>query len=210
MQRCLELAKKGAGQVSPNPMVGCVIVHQGQIIGEGYHEKHGGNHAEVNAINAVADHELLKDSMLYVTLEPCAHQGLTPPCSNLIIEKQIPKVLVGTIDPFTEVAGKGIERMKNAGIDVHVGLLEKECREINKRFFTFHEKRRPYIFLKWAQTADGFIDMNREDEHYGQPTWITGELALKTGSPDACRGRCDYGGNKNCLKRQPRVNSSPC
>jgi len=178
MQRSLELAKKGAGYVSPNPMVGCVIVHQGQIIGEGYHEKYGENHAEVNAINSVINQELLKESVLYVTLEPCAHYGLTPPCSNLIIEKMIPKVVVGTIDPFDEVAGKGIDMMKNAGIDVQVGLLERECREINKRFFTFHEKKRPYIFLKWAQTADGFIDMERDAELYGQPTWITGIEAL--------------------------------
>ena len=179
MQRCLELAKKGAGNVSPNPMVGCVIVHNGEIIGEGYHEKFGENHAEVNAINSVVNQKLLKDSVLYVTLEPCAHYGLTPPCSNLIVEKNIPKVVVGTIDPFTEVAGKGIEQMKNAGIDVQLGMLETECREINKRFFTFHEKRRPYIFLKWAQTSDGFIDMVRNADQYGQPIWITGEEALK-------------------------------
>ncbi|MBN2637013.1 MAG: bifunctional diaminohydroxyphosphoribosylaminopyrimidine deaminase/5-amino-6-(5-phosphoribosylamino)uracil reductase RibD [Prolixibacteraceae bacterium] len=179
MQQSLELAKKGAGNVSPNPMVGCVIVHQGKVIGEGYHEKYGENHAEVNAINSVADEELLKESVLYVTLEPCAHYGLTPPCSNLIIEKKIPKVVVGTIDPFDKVAGKGIERMKNAGIDVTIGMLENQCREINKRFFTYHEKKRPYIFLKWAQTSDGFIDMDRSAEQFGQPNWITGKDALQ-------------------------------
>ena len=179
MHRCLELAKEGAGKVSPNPMVGCVIVHRGVIIGEGYHEKYGEAHAEMNAINSVGNQELLKNSELYVTLEPCAHYGLTPPCSNLIIEKQIPKVLVGTIDPFAEVAGKGIERMRKAGIDVQVGILENECREINKRFFTFHEKKRPYIFLKWAQTNDGFIDIDRSSEQYGQPFWITGGEGLK-------------------------------
>ena len=179
MHRCLELAKKGMGNVSPNPMVGCVIVYKGEIIGEGFHKKYGESHAEVNAINSVGDQERLKESVLYVTLEPCAHYGLTPPCSNLIIEKQIPKVVVGTVDPFSEVAGKGIERMRNAGVDVQVGMLENECREINKRFFTFHEKKRPYIFLKWAQTSDGFIDINRDSGQFGKPTWITGEQALQ-------------------------------
>ena len=203
MQRCLELARKGAGNVSPNPMVGCVIVHKREIIGEGYHEKHGGNHAEVNAINAITDQELLKDSVLYVTLEPCAHYGLTPPCTNLIIEKKIPKVVVGTVDPFDEVAGKGIERMKNAGIEVQVGLLEKECREINRRFFTFHEKKRPYIFLKWAQTADGFIDMDRNDEQYGQPTWITGEQALKRVHQMRAEEDAIMVGTKTALKDNP-------
>lgn len=179
MHQCLELAKKGMGKVSPNPLVGCVIVHKGEIIGEGFHEKYGEAHAEVNAINSVGNQELLKESVLIVTLEPCAHYGLTPPCSNLIIEKQIPKVVIGTVDPFSEVAGKGIERMRNAGVDVQVGMLENECREINKRFFTFHEKKRPYIFLKWAQTSDGFIDINRDSGQFGQPTWITGEKALQ-------------------------------
>lgn len=174
--RCLELAKKGAGNVSPNPMVGCVIVHRGEIIGEGYHEKYGEAHAEVNAINSVQNQELLKESTLYVSLEPCAHHGLTPPCSDLIVRKQIPKVVIGTIDTFAQVAGKGIEKMRNAGITVEVGMLEKECREINKRFFTYHEKRRPFILLKWAQTSDGFIDYDRTN--YGQPTWITGKDAL--------------------------------
>jgi diaminohydroxyphosphoribosylaminopyrimidine deaminase/5-amino-6-(5-phosphoribosylamino)uracil reductase len=178
MIRCLELAKKGAGYVSPNPMVGCVIVHRGEIIGEGFHERYGETHAEVNAINSVSNQDLLKESTLYVTLEPCAHYGLTPPCSNLIIEKQIPKVIIGTVDSYVEVAGKGIERMRNAGIDVHFGMLEKECREINKRFFTYHEKKRPYIILKWAQTSDGFIDIDRNQEEFGEPTWITGEKAL--------------------------------
>lgn len=179
MHRCLELAKKGVGNVSPNPMVGCVIVHQGEIIGEGYHEKFGEAHAEVNAINSIGNQNLLKNSVLYVTLEPCDHYGLTPPCSNLIIEKQIPRVLVGIIDPNAKVAGKGIERMRNAGIIVELGMLENECREVNKRFFTFHEKKRPFIFLKWAQTNDRFIDMDRNSDQYGQPTWITGDAALK-------------------------------
>jgi len=178
MTRCLELARLGAGNVSPNPMVGCVIVHNDTVIGEGFHEKYGEAHAEVNAINAVKKQELLKESTLYVSLEPCAHFGLTPPCSNLIIEKRIPNVVIGTIDSFAKVAGKGIERMIKAGIHVQVGILEKECREINKRFFTFHEKKRPFIFLKWAETTDGFIDFERTKNQFGEPTWITGEKAL--------------------------------
>lgn len=178
MHRCLELARMGAGNVSPNPMVGCVIVHDNAIIGEGFHEKYGQAHAEVNAMNAVNNHELLKESTLYVSLEPCAHYGLTPPCSDLIIGKKIPNVIIGTIDSFAKVAGKGIERIKNAGIDVLVGILENECRELNKRFFTFHEKKRPYIFLKWAETTDGFIDFARANNEFGEPSWITGEKAL--------------------------------
>jgi diaminohydroxyphosphoribosylaminopyrimidine deaminase / 5-amino-6-(5-phosphoribosylamino)uracil reductase len=178
MKRCLELAQLGAGNVSPNPMVGCVIVHNERITGEGFHEKYGQAHAEVNALNNVGNQDLLKESTLYVTLEPCAHFGLTPPCADLIIAKKIPRVVIGTIDSFAKVAGRGIERMIKAGIDVQVGILEKECRELNKRFFTFHEKKRPYIFLKWAETADGFIDFERTKNEFGEPTWITGVKAL--------------------------------
>ena len=178
MKRCLELAQLGAGNVSPNPMVGCVIVHNNQIIGEGFHEKYGQAHAEVNAINAVKNKELLNESSLYVSLEPCAHYGLTPPCADLIVANKIPHVVIGTVDSFAKVAGKGIERMIKAGIDVQVGIIEKECRELNKRFFTFHEKKRPYIILKWAETKDGFIDFDRTKKEFGEPTWITGEKAL--------------------------------
>ena len=178
MQRCLELAALGLGEVAPNPMVGCVVVHNGKIIGEGYHQKYGEAHAEVNAIRSVKNKELLGASTLYVTLEPCAHFGKTPPCSDLIIESRIPRVVVGTVDPFAKVAGKGIEKMHKAGIKVEVGLLENECRELNRRFFTFHEKKRPYIILKWAQTADGFIDRERNGNSKG-PTWITNDLARR-------------------------------
>ncbi len=178
MKRCLELAQMGAGSVSPNPMVGCVIVHNGAIIGEGFHEKYGGPHAEVNAIHAVKNTALLAECILYVSLEPCAHYGLTPPCSDLIIEKKIPQVIIGTIDSFAKVAGKGIEKMLKAGIDVQLGVMAKECREINKRFFTFHEKKRPFVILKWAETTDGFIDSARSEKDFGEPTWITGKNAL--------------------------------
>ncbi|QIA07147.1 bifunctional diaminohydroxyphosphoribosylaminopyrimidine deaminase/5-amino-6-(5-phosphoribosylamino)uracil reductase RibD [Draconibacterium halophilum] len=178
MARCIELARLGAGHVSPNPMVGCVIVYNNTIIGEGYHQKHGQAHAEVNAINSVTDAEKLKESTIYVSLEPCAHYGLTPPCSNLIIQKQIPRVVIGSIDPFAKVAGKGIEKLQNAGVEVKTGILKKECDELNRRFFTFHQKQRPYILLKWAQTTDGFIDVERSAENYGEPTWITGPRAL--------------------------------
>lgn len=179
MHRCLELARLGAGDVAPNPMVGSVIVYNGKIIGEGYHRKYGGPHAEVNAINAVSAPEILTKSTLYVSLEPCAHHGLTPPCSDLIIEKKIPEVVIGTVDPFSEVAGKGIEKLEKTGVKVTLGVLEKESRELNKRFFTFHERKRPYVILKWAQTIDGFIDMERSPESFGEPTWITGDLALQ-------------------------------
>lgn len=177
MQRCLDLALLGMGDVAPNPMVGCVIVHDGIIIGEGYHQKFGQPHAEVNAIRSVKNPELLAQSTIYVSLEPCSHFGKTPPCSDLIIENRIPRVVIGTIDPFAKVAGKGIERMKNAGIEVEVGLLENECRELNRRFFTFHEKKRPYILLKWAQTLDGFIDTDRTETQH--PTWITNAFAKR-------------------------------
>lgn len=178
MQQCLTLAQNGAGSVSPNPMVGSIIVHNGQVIGKGFHQKHGQAHAEVNAINSVADKELLKDSTIYVSLEPCSHFGLTPPCSDLIIQMKIPRVVIGAVDTNEKVAGKGIERLRNAGIEVIAGILENECRELNKRFYTFHEKKRPYIFLKWAETTDGFIDYSRTSREFGQPSWITGKKAL--------------------------------
>ncbi len=179
MQRCLELAQLGLGEASPNPMVGSVIVYEGKIIGEGYHHKAGEAHAEVNAINSVKDQALLKDSTIYVNLEPCAHHGKTPPCADLIIEKQIPRVVIGCVDTFAKVAGKGIEKLKNAGCDVKVGVLEQESIELNKRFFTFHEKKRPYIILKWAETLDGFIDVIRKPDDPIEPHWITNDLAKK-------------------------------
>lgn len=157
MRRALQLAANGAGHVAPNPLVGCVIVHDGLIIGEGWHQQYGGEHAEVNAIHGVLDPSLLRSSTLYVTLEPCAHYGKTPPCSKLIIEMGIPKVVIGTIDPFAEVAGKGIAMLQAAGCEVKIGILETDCRWLNRRFFCFHERNRPYIILKWAQSADAYM-----------------------------------------------------
>ncbi len=157
MRRCLQLAQLGAGKVAPNPMVGAVLVCNGRIIGEGYHQQYGGPHAEVNCINSVteADSNLISASTIYVSLEPCAHFGKTPPCAELIIAQKIPKAVIGCRDPFAAVNGKGIEKLQLAGVEVTTGILENECIELNKRFFTFHTKKRPYIILKWAQSSDG-------------------------------------------------------
>ncbi|MCX6319654.1 MAG: bifunctional diaminohydroxyphosphoribosylaminopyrimidine deaminase/5-amino-6-(5-phosphoribosylamino)uracil reductase RibD [Bacteroidetes bacterium] len=160
MQRCIALAKKGAGYVAPNPLVGAVLMYQDRIIGEGWHKQYGQAHAEVNCIEDAINNGFaaqIAESTLYVTLEPCAHFGKTPPCADLIIRHRIPRVVIGCRDPFPAVNGKGIEKLQAAGMEVIVGVLEAECRELNKRFFCFHEKKRPYIILKWAQTADGFI-----------------------------------------------------
>ena len=163
MRRCLQLATYGKGFVAPNPMVGAVIVHNNRIIGEGFHEKYGGPHAEVQAIASVKDEKLLKYSTLYVNLEPCSHYGKTPPCVDLICEKQIPRVVVGQEDPFPEVSGQGIKKLCAAGIDVICGILEEECKELNKRFLTYTLRHRPYIILKWAQSSDGFMDQHRKE-----------------------------------------------
>ena len=171
IKRCIQLAYNGLGTTYPNPLVGCVIVHDGKIIGEGWHQKAGEPHAEVRAIASVKDKSLLAESTLYVSLEPCSHYGKTPPCADLIITHRIPRVVIGTTDPFAKVAGRGIEKLRDAGCEVTVGVMEKECRELNKRFFTFHEKKRPYIFLKWAETADGFIAPAHKDTL--APVWIT-------------------------------------
>ena len=179
MQRCIELARLGAGWVSPNPMVGAVIVYNDNIIGEGYHERYGQAHAEVNAVNAVLAKypnapELLSKATIYVSLEPCAHYGKTPPCADLIIKHRVPKVVIGCRDPFDQVDGKGIEKLKAAGIEVVLGVMEAECRNLNSRFFTRVQKQRPYVILKWAQTADGFFAPAD-----GTQFWITGNLAKR-------------------------------
>jgi diaminohydroxyphosphoribosylaminopyrimidine deaminase/5-amino-6-(5-phosphoribosylamino)uracil reductase len=162
MQRCLQLARNGMQNARPNPMVGAVIVAENRIIGEGYHVRCGEGHAEVNAFASVRpeDEALLRESTMYVSLEPCSHYGKTPPCADLIIRKGVRRVVVGCIDEFAEVQGRGIQKLREAGIDVTVGVLEEECRALNRRFFTFHRLHRPYIILKWAQTANGFIDDN--------------------------------------------------
>ena len=163
MARCLELARHGAGHTAPNPMVGAVIVRDGAIIGEGFHRRCGEAHAEVNAIASVEDEALLRESTIYVSLEPCSHYGKTPPCAELIIRKRIPRVVVGCLDPFPEVSGRGVRMLREAGIEVVTGVMEKEARQLNKAFMTFQTQKRPYVTLKWAESADGFIDKARTD-----------------------------------------------
>ena len=175
MKRALQLAALGLGSVQPNPMVGAVLVHQGRIIGEGWHQKYGAHHAEVIAVNNVENKELLKEATLYVTLEPCSHFGKTPPCADLIVQMQIPRVVVGNIDPNEQVNGRGVRKLQEAGIEVITGFMSEQCRWLNRRFFTFHTQKRPYIILKWAETADGYMDIERRA---GQPVenyWITNE-----------------------------------
>jgi len=173
MLRCIELAKKGLGNVAPNPMVGCVIVCNNDIIGEGYHKKFGEAHAEVNAIQSVVNKDLLPHSTLYVNLEPCSHFGKTPPCVDLILKSSIKRVIIGCVDPYAQVAGKGIARLRNHGCEVVVGVLKQQSLTLNRRFFTFHEKKRPFVILKWAQTSDGFIDKIRESNATTQPLKIS-------------------------------------
>ncbi len=174
MERCVALAQQAAGQTSPNPMVGAVIVARGRIIGEGYHMRCGEPHAEVNAIASVsADNEsLLQEATLYVNLEPCSHFGKTPPCAELIVAKKIPHVVVGSLDPFPEVSGRGIRRLQEAGVHVETGICTEKCEELNKRFFTFHRCHRPYIFLKWSQSADGFMGKADERIHFSTPATL--------------------------------------
>lgn len=183
----LELAADGGKRVRPNPNVGCVIVRNGEVIGQGFHECYGDHHAEVNAVNSVSDKELLKESTLYVTLEPCSHWGKTPPCADMIIRMGIPRVMVGVADPFAEVSGRGVERLRAAGIEVKVGVMERECRELNRDFMTFHAQKRPYIILKWAQTCDGFLDNDR-DATTPAP-WITGHECKRL--VHEWRSKCD-------------------
>lgn len=175
MRRCLDLASKAEGMTYPNPLVGSVIVHNGRIIGEGYHIKPGTPHAEVLAIKSVKNKILLASSQLYVNLEPCSHFGKTPPCTDLIVSHKIPVIVIGTTDTSRKVSGKGLSKLRDAGCKVVLGVAEDECRWINRRFFAFHEKKRPYITLKWAQSADGFIDIKRENDFISGSGWITGK-----------------------------------
>ena len=173
MHRCLQLAKNGAGFTKPNPLVGAVIVHNDKIIGEGFHRHFGEAHAEVNAVNSVKDKSLLAQSAMYVSLEPCAHYGKTPPCTELIVSYGIPRVIIATTDPNPKIAGKGIEILKNNGVSVTIGLLEHEARELNKIFFVNQMYKRPFVMLKWAQSADGFMDLNRTIHDAKQPVQIS-------------------------------------
>ncbi|MBK7626911.1 MAG: bifunctional diaminohydroxyphosphoribosylaminopyrimidine deaminase/5-amino-6-(5-phosphoribosylamino)uracil reductase RibD [Bacteroidales bacterium] len=175
MRRCLELASAAEGMTYPNPLVGSVVVYDGKIIGEGYHLRAGGPHAEVVAISSVSDKSLLKGSTLYVNLEPCSHFGKTPPCADFIIANKIPRVVIGTVDTSKKVSGKGVKKLKDAGCEVISGILEAECRWLNRRFFTSNEKQRPWIVLKWAQSADGYIDILRPENNAKKPTWISGK-----------------------------------
>jgi diaminohydroxyphosphoribosylaminopyrimidine deaminase/5-amino-6-(5-phosphoribosylamino)uracil reductase len=180
IKRCIDLAKKGLGTTSPNPAVGSIIVYQNKIIGEGYTSPYGGNHAEVNAINSTKDKSLLSKATIYVSLEPCNHFGKTPPCSDLIVKYKIPNVVIGCVDPFEKVAGTGIEKLKANGCNVIVGVLEQECIDSNKRFFTYQNKKRPFIILKWAETKDKFISPHLSSLPKGEeakPIWITNKYS---------------------------------
>ncbi|MFD2561782.1 bifunctional diaminohydroxyphosphoribosylaminopyrimidine deaminase/5-amino-6-(5-phosphoribosylamino)uracil reductase RibD [Aquimarina rubra] len=203
IKRCIQIAKNALGSARPNPMVGSVIVHKQAIIGEGYTSAYGGNHAEVNAINAVKDKSLLKEATLYVTLEPCSHFGKTPPCSDLIIKHNIPNVVIGTIDTHSKVAGKGIEKLKSAGCKVTVGVLENECQKHHRRFFTFHNKKRPYVILKWAQTLDGFIAPEKTRER--APVWITNPYSRQLVHKWRAEEQAILVGNKTVIADNPKL-----
>lgn len=210
MNRCLQLAKNGLGTTYPNPLVGSVIVHEGKIIGEGWHRKSGEPHAEVLAIQSVKDRTLLKEATLYVNLEPCSHFGKTPPCCDLILQHDIPNVVIGTIDSHSKVAGKGIHKLKEQGKNVTVGVLEKTCLELNKRFFTFHTKKRPFIILKWAETKDGFIApiMPELTEHNQlQPIWITNVYSRQLVHKWRSEEEAILVGTKTVLTDNPHLNT---
>ena len=201
MQRALDLAERGKGTVRPNPLVGCVLVHEGNIIGEGYHEQYGGPHAEVNAIASVTDPKLLTDATAYVSLEPCSHWGKTPPCANLLVEKGIKSVVVATLDPNPLVAGKGVKLLEQAGISVQVGLLEQEARWQNRRFFCQQEKHRPYVILKWAETQDGFIARENFDSK-----WISGTQSRQLVHQWRAEEQAILVGKNTALHDNPRLN----
>lgn len=201
MQRALDLAERGKGAVRPNPLVGCVLVHEGKIIGEGYHEQYGGPHAEVNAIASVTDPKLLAAATAYVSLEPCSHWGKTPPCANLLVEKGIKSVVVATLDPNPLVAGKGVKLLEEAGISVQVGLLEREARWQNRRFFCQQEKHRPYLILKWAQTQDGFIARENFDSK-----WISCSQSRQLVHQWRAEEQAILVGKNTALHDNPRLN----
>ncbi|TGD78558.1 bifunctional diaminohydroxyphosphoribosylaminopyrimidine deaminase/5-amino-6-(5-phosphoribosylamino)uracil reductase RibD [Hymenobacter wooponensis] len=201
MRRALDLARLGTGYARPNPIVGCVITHEGRVIGEGWHKRYGGPHAEVNAIAAVTEQHLLSKSRVYVTLEPCSHYGKTPPCADLLIEKGVAEVVVCNLDPNPLVAGRGIAKLQAAGIKVETGLLEQEGRWLNRRFFTFQEKQRPYVVLKWAETADGYLA-----GPYFQPVAISGKLANVMVHQWRTEEQAILVGTRTALHDNPRLN----
>jgi len=204
IKRCIELAKNGLGTTYPNPMVGSVIVYNQKIIGEGWHKKTGEAHAEVNAINSVENKNLLKKSTIYVNLEPCSHFGKTPPCADLIIKHKIPSVVIGTIDPFAEVCGNGIAKLKKAGIEVKTGVLEQESKALNKRFFTFHQKKRPYIILKWAETQNGFIAPVEKNKT--EPFWISNDFSRQLVHKWRSEEQAILVGTNTILSDNPKLN----
>lgn len=203
MRRCIELARNGIYGARPNPMVGAVIVHKGRIIGEGYHCHYGQGHAEVNAIASVRDESLLSESTIYVSLEPCSHWGKTPPCADLIISKQIPRIVVGCQDPFSKVEGRGIKKLRDAGRDVTVGVLERECQLLNKKFFTLNLKRRPYVTLKWAESADGFIGHKHP---FGEPVKISNELTQMVAHKKRAENMAIIVGTNTAAEDNPTLN----
>ncbi|MEO8533115.1 MAG: bifunctional diaminohydroxyphosphoribosylaminopyrimidine deaminase/5-amino-6-(5-phosphoribosylamino)uracil reductase RibD [Flavobacterium sp.] len=206
IKRCIELAKNGLGTTYPNPMVGSVIVYNDQIIGEGWHKKAGGPHAEVNAIRSVKDKSLLKKATIYVSLEPCSHFGKTPPCCDLIIENKIPNIVVGTVDPNEKVAGRGIKKIIEAGANVTVGILEEDCNELNKRFFTFHQKKRPYIILKWAESQDGFLAPEKTETPDRKPIWITNQYSRQIVHKWRSEEQAIFVGTQTVIDDNPKLN----
>jgi len=207
MQRCLELARNGLGSTYPNPLVGCVIVYNGDIIGEGWHQRAGEAHAEVNAIKSVKDRSLLAKATLYVNLEPCSHHGRTPPCADLIIREKIKKVVIGVVDINEKVKGQGILRLEKYGVEVISGILEKECQVLNKRFITFHEKKRPYIILKWAQSADAYIFPGDEGVQNGAPIWISNIYSRQRVHQWRAQEASILVGKNTVLQDNPRLNT---
>lgn len=206
MSRCIQLAQNGLGRTYPNPMVGSVIVYNDSIIGEGWHQKAGEAHAEVNAIKSIKDKSLLKKATIYVSLEPCSHYGKTPPCSNLIIESGIKRVVIGTVDPFSEVSGKGIKKLMDAGCEVIVGIRERECRELNQRFFTFHLQKRPYIILKWAASDDGFLSPLPQPGKR-QPVWITNRYSKQLVHKWRAEEEAIMVGTNTAVNDNPKLNT---
>jgi len=207
IQRCIELAQNGLGTTYPNPMVGSVIVYEDTIIGEGWHKKAGEPHAEVNAVKSVKDKSLLKKATIYVSLEPCSHFGKTPPCCDLIIANEIPNVVVGTVDPNEKVAGRGILKLIEAGANVTVGVLEDECNELNKRFFTFHQKKRPYIILKWAESHDGFLAPEKTIDHDRKPIWITNQYSRQLVHKWRTEEQAILVGTQTVIDDNPKLNA---